>query len=276
MCAQRIDYNQVLPIKTVLASLGYFFPLAICAYALYNEYQSNYILVIESILLFIVILLAFVSSAIKKYKELSEKEFHKDALSCYNCINSRMKEAFHDHGLLHLQDLLDYEGKLSLSSNPSECKVLVYTSDLATEKDAEKEAIENIAKGVQYIVLFYTSTCSDEEKEKIEQLYGAENLVDLSDKKFGNKYTDSIDGNLAETLGFDITVYQNEQGKIDGFFAVDFVPKNRPMRSCHKVDCKEKCNYGRKTEAFYKKISVNYTSHLYEEIMNIYRDFLRK
>jgi len=268
-----VNRNQVLPIKVGVDYLGFFFMLAIIAYAVYKKYPLNALLVIEFIVLLVAFLLFFFVIGIKNYKRIAEEEAKSSTLSCLDCIRKKMKDSIRDHGLLHLKDLLDIEGKLSLSSNPKACKVLIYTSDLATENDAEKEVDNNINKGVQYVVLYFSNTCNQQEYERIKRLYGENNLVDLSNK---TEYKESIDGQLAVTLGFDITIYQNAGNMIDGYFAVDFVPKNRPIRSFHNPHCKEQCNYGKGTDAFYKKLSYNCTKYLYEEIVKIHGDYMKQ
>ena len=62
---------------------------------------------------------------------------------------------------------------------------------------------------------------------------------------------------------------------IKGFFAVDFVPEKRPIRICHDINCEEQCNYGKGTEAFYKEISYERAKQLYEEGLNIHKDYLK-
>lgn len=265
-----IKVYQVLPIKIVLDLLGVFFILAICAYALYKKYPLDYLLAIEFIILFTVVLLMFFIIGISNHRKIVEKEYENDTISCLECIKNKMEDGFHYHGLLHLNDLLKIEEKLSLSSSPKDCKVMVYTSDLATENDAEKVVDDNIKKGVQYIVLYFSNTCDDEEYIRIKNLYGEENLINLSKRK---KYKNSFDGRLAVTLGFDITIYRNVDNKIKGYFAVDFVPKCRPIRSCHNPNCDEQCNYGKETEAFYNEISYRCTKRLYEEGLKIQQKF---
>ena len=268
-----INRNQVLPIKIGVDFLGFFFTVAIIAYAVYKNHPSNVLLVIEFIVLFVAILLFFFVIGIKNYKGITKEDSKSNTLSCLDCIGKKMKDAIRDHGLLHLNDLLDIEGKLSSSSNPRVCKVLIYTSDLATENDAEKVVDNNINKGVQYIVLYFSNTCNKQEYDRIKRLYGENNLVDLS---IITEFKESIDGQLAVTLGFDITIYQNADNMIDGYFAVDFVPKNRPIRSFHNPHCKEQCNYGKGTDAFYKKLSYNCTKYLYEEILKIHGDYIKQ
>lgn len=270
---KKVNRYQVLPITTFVAFLGFFFLFAIIAYAVYKKCQSDDLLAIEFIVLFVAFLLSFFVAGIKNYKSITKEDSKSSTLSCLDCIRKKMEDSISDHGLLHLEDLLAIERKLSLSSDPKACKVLIYTSDLATENDAEKEAKENIEKGVQYIVLYFSNTCEPEEYERIKSLYGENNLVKLSKKK---KYKESIDGQLADTLGFDITIYQNAGNIIDGYFAVDFVPKNRPIRSFHNPNCSEQCNYGKGTEAFYKKISYSCTKYLYEEILKIHGDYIKQ
>lgn len=270
MCRKIIgNRNEILPFKTGLSCLGYFFLLAIGAYALYVKYPYKIILIIEIISLLFIFLSMFFVIGISNYKKKIKREKRDHTLSCLDCIKNIIEDGFHFHGLLHLNDLLEIEKKLSSNNSPKDCKVLVYTSDLATENDAEAEVTENIKKGVQYIVLYFSDNCTSEQRRKIKRLYGKGNLIHLKEEK----YRDSFDGRLANTLGFDITIYKVND-KIHGYFAVDFAPQNSPaeVRPSHILKCAEQCNYGKQTQAFYKKLSYQWAKRLFDEGLSIQRD----
>ena len=269
--------NQILPITSFLAIIGPFFTIASIAYVvtiLYCDSLEKRIVMfaIEGTIIFVAILLAFFRKGIKKTQQFYESESYKGSQVCLKCIEKKMNDGFHNRGLLHLNELIAYEGELSLSRDPSCCKVLVYTSDLATENDAEIVVKKNIENGVQYIVLYFANTCDTDEYNRIKNLYGENNLVNLSEI---DEYKTSFDGLLACTLGFDIMIYKNIDNMIKGFFAVDFVPEKRPIRICHDINCEEQCNYGKGTEAFYKEISYERAKQLYEEGLNIHKDYLK-
>lgn len=264
--------DQVLPLRICLTYLGDFWAIALCAFILFKKFPSSYLLVsVISFLFIVVVLLSYIVLGHGNYKRIIKQESYAFNHSCLDCIRNRMEDDFHKHGLVHLNDLLQIEQKLSESSDPRQCKVLVYTSDLATENDAEEVVNINIEHGVQYIVLYFANSCTPEQNDRIKRLYGEQNLIDLSKKR---KNKQSFDGRLAETLGFDITIYNNVdiKNKLSGFFAVDFVPKNRRVRIFHNPNCTEPCNYGRETEAFYKKMSYESTKRLYEEGLSIQQD----
>ena len=199
---------------------------------------------------------------------------------CLKCANEKSADGFHYHGLLTLDELKGYEETLANDTNPEDCLVLVYTSDLATEKDAEKQVKKNIFAGVKYIVLYFQNSCSAEELYNIEKLYGKENIINLS---VYDKYNQSFDGKLAKTLGFDIMIYKNSNEEKHGFFAIDFVPEGSFRNETHTMDCKNKCNFGLeecqraklptyKKDPFYKEISSERVIELYREIIKIYQD----
>ena len=263
--------KKTLPISTLAGVLGWFYFIATIIYLLTKQFchsieNQKIWFAAEGIVLFASLLVIYFICRIKEYKEEFEDEAYKDSQRCLNCI----KEGFPNHGLLHLEELIAYEGELASSSNPRMCKVLIYTSDLAGEKDAETVVIENRRKKIQYIVLYFANSCTEEENRVIEKRYGKKNLVDLSKR---NEYIESFDGNLAQTLGFDIMIYQECDGSIKGFFAVDFVPANRPTRDFHRANCNNKCNYAKvHPRAFYKKISDDIARQLFEDGMKLQKE----
>ena len=274
---EYISKYQILPISTFLAVLGSFFTVASIAYVITAKYCTSIEakevwLTIEGSILFVSLLLTFLIIGIKNYRRFSAVKAYNDSNLCLNCIKSKMQDGFHNHGLLHLDELIGFESKLALSENPDICKVLVYTSDLATEKNAEGEVKKNIESGVQYIVLYFANNCSLEEYQRIENLYGKHSLVDLSSMAECEK---SFDGQLAKTIGFDIMVYKSGDDQIRGFFAVDFIPEEKPFRGCHDPNCLNKCNYGKENSIpFYKEMSFDIAKQIFYEGMELQKESL--
>lgn len=274
-------HYKVLPFTTLLAIIGSFFTIASIVYVFTNLNSSGHqkilIYVIELAVLFFVSLLSFVVVGIKNHKAYSELEANEQYQNCLTCINEKIEkieDGFHNRGLLYLDELIEYEGKLGDSKNPQDCIVLVYTSDLATEMDAETVVVKNRQAGVRYIVLYFANSCSSEDYGKIKELYGSENLVDLSKI---DDYNSSFDGRLATTLGFDLMIYMDSEHHLRGYFAVDFVPEGRPKkRDFHIISCREICNYGKENpKPFYKKISFEIAKQLFDEGMEIHSNILK-
>lgn len=264
--------SQVLPISSFFEVIGYFFAIASILYVITCSRIVSYddlliAFVVEGSVLLILMMISFFVVAILNFKKVSENEVFNNSQKCLDCIESKMEDGFHSHGLIHLDELIQFEGKLALSSNPAGCEVLVYTSDLATEKNAEKEVRENIKNGVHYIVLFFNNSCKETEFQSIKELYGEDNLVDLSKR---DDYNTSFDAGLAKTLGFDIMIYKDCENSLKGYFAVDFVPEGN-YRSFHDLHCNNMCNYGKENNnPFYKEISIEITKILYNEGIYIY------
>lgn len=280
------QFNEsILPITTLLGVLGGFFTVFSILYVLIisfckEEYLRIILLVSEGALALISMFIILFCMAYKNYKKYIKENSLNICKKCLECANSNIKDGFHNHGLLSLKELIAYEGSLAKDPKPSECEVLVYTSDLATEIDAEKAVNDNRDAKVNYKVLFFKNSCNDDGYREIGKLYGEENLLDLSGIE---EYKDSFDGKLANTLGFDIMIYKktNSQSgnmELKGYFAVDFVPadnlpsgNNGNVRIDHIPDCKNPCNYGSKNhEPFYKEISSEKAQILYCEIKKLY------
>ncbi len=267
---KRNEIKQILPFSTVWGISGVFFTVVSLVYAVTRKYCPTEVQMIwiasEGVVLFLFLQLTFLIIGIKNIKATSKEEAYNDSQKCLKCIDIKMGDGFHNHGLKYLNELIAYEGMLAKNNNPEKCEVLVYTSDLATEKDAEAEVIVNRNKKVNYVVLFFANTCSDEDKLRFIDRYGSKNLVDLSES---DEFKNSFDGKLAETLGFDIMIYKNSDGSTRGFFAVDFVPENTE-RGFHNYNCHE-CNYGKKRAfgenhgiPFYKEFSSDIATQLFD------------
>ena len=165
--------------------------------------------------------------------------------------------------------MIEFEGTLAEDPQPEKCFVLVYTSNLATEKDAEEQVDNNLLQGVQYRVLYFQNSCTEEEMKDVRRKYGEKNLIDLSQY---TEYSESFDGQLSNTLGFDIMIYQNSSGIRRGFFAVDFIDENRrnEFREFHDVNCCEMCNFGTKGKTFYKEMSADRAAELFNGIQHFF------
>ena len=260
--------SELLPVRTVFAIIGPFSTIASVVFVITQSYlgSSQYLLnclVIESTILLILVFITFFIIGIKNYSSASEFEAYNTSLACLRCIKEKMNDGFHNRGLLYLDELITFERKLSSVPEPSKCKVVIYTSDLATENNVENDVKNNISSGVRYIILYFANTCTDEEYKKIKGLYGENNLINLSKR---DDYANSFDGKHALTLGFDCIVYNVGENIIKGYFAVDFVPINRPYRACHIPNCQERCNYGKEDhQPFYKEISTDIAKQIYDE-----------
>ena len=107
-------------------------------------------------------------SIINKQERIDDLKCHLDI--CLKCANEKSADGFHYHGLLTLEELESYEETLANDPQPKNCLVLVYTSDLATEKDAEEQVKKNRFAGVKYIVLYFQNSCSAEELYNIDEI----------------------------------------------------------------------------------------------------------
>lgn len=291
------ELTDILPISYVRSVLGCFFTICSIIYVIIpqlpfddGKIKDNALLYFEILFIFgtITFLSMWITFAFCTYKEQKknikkdlEKEtdlFLQNLHNCFECAKGKVEDGFHNHGLLTLKELENYESSLSDSLHPEKCLILVYTSDLATEKDAEKQVLKNRKAGIPYVVFYFQNSCTHEETEIMKKIYGNNNLIDLSSNDY---YKESFDGRLAHTIGFDIMIYQNHDGKKRGFFAVDFIPETNCPRSTHTPHCKEKCNYGilssqrakdptYRKDPFYKEMSEERVSELYREMKEIY------
>ena len=267
-----------LPMNEVMSTLGTILTVCTIIYVLLirNLDENLYIISICSmfIIVFILVWMILFIIAIKAQRKINKlndefetQEYKKYLKGCKTCAEKKLSDGFHQKGLVTLDELIDIEGKLGTDEDPNSCYVLIYTSDLATEKEAEEIVKQNIKKGVKYYVLYFENSCSLIENKNIMDLYEKENLIDLSDK-----FNDTFDSKASVSLGFDIMIYVDSKKKMRGFFAVDFAPDKNRVKLGHKVQCIE-CNYGKQragkdVNLFYKEISTETTNSLYNEIMS--------
>lgn len=267
------DLNEILPIGSLLSVLGIFFTVFSISYVLTVVFCENFniriiLFVIESVIAFLSLFITLFIITIKRRNQKTKKAFKNNTEACISCVDSKLQDGFHQSGLLSFQELIEFEGTLADDPHPEECFVLVYTSDLATEKDAEIQVKNNIEKKVQYKVLYFQNSCGNEVDEVITR-YGADNLIDLSKIP---EFAESFDGKLSGTLGFDIMIYQKSNGARRGFFAVDFIEDSRrhKFRPFHDANCRDMCNYGTKGETFYKEMSAERAEELFSGIMHFF------
>lgn len=289
----------ILPISYIRSVLGVISPICSIIYVIISQlfFTSDKtkdnttlyfkILFFGGIIVFLVMWIIFIICAYKEQekninKNLEEERllFEKNVKKCFKCAKEKSEDGFHYHGLLTLNELEAYESSLSDTSHPEKCLILVYTSDLATEKDALEQVLKNRESGIPYIIFYFQNSCTHEETEEMKKIYGKDYLIDLSSKDY---FKESFDGRLAHTLGFDIMIYQNHNGEKKGFFSVDFIPETNCPRDSHTPHCKEKCNYGvissqkakdpsyRKVP-FYKEMSEEMVSVLYREMREIHNN----
>ena len=271
------DINKALPIGGLFGSLGYIFVVCATIYYLIANFCSDssvrtILYVVDGVIAFLSVFITFIVIAAKTHKKSTQEELVFSAKECAVCAESKIQDGFHHSGLLTLEELINkYESPLADDPHPEKCSVLVYTSELATEQEAEDAVTNNISKGVQYRVLYFKNSCDE----------GSKAYRDLKDRYKGNliklENDGYFDGDLADTLGFDIMIYCTSDGKKRGFFAVDFLdPISKDNdRKCHSPNCKEMCNYGkaRKEEPyteFYKEMSSVMASELYNGIMQFF------
>lgn len=273
--------NKILPISKLLGVLGIYFTVCSIFYVLIIVFCGNNVS-LKTILIIVEVAFAFISMfvtlfimAIKVNKDRVDsanikaaEEYKENLNKCIKCAEAKLRDGFHHSGLLTFEELVTFEKSLSSDPNPKQCYVLIYTSDLATEIDASEETTLNLSKGVQYRVLYFRNSCGDK-MAAIQQKYGKENLVDLGEYP---RYNNSFDGELSDTLGFDIMIYQTSNGVRRGFFAVDFIDdiSRHNERKCHIPDCQEKCNYGTDQQTFYKEMSAERTQELYYGILGFF------
>ena len=248
--------------------LGIFFTITLFLYVVINkschsdDNIRNILFVICAAILFVVFLLALFVVEEKNHKAFSEENTYGRSQNCMNCIKTLMP--IHQHGLLYLDELLEFEKELNSNS-----KVLIYTSDLTSELNVVENVVKpNINRGVQYLIFYFTNKCSEKIYNMIKKEYGKNNLVDLSKNE---EFKNSFDGRLADTLGFDLIIYKFNENEIRGYFAVDYVPFNEEGRLCPDPTCEE-CNRKKKDfRPFYKKLSPAIAKHLFEEGINIHK-----
>lgn len=265
--------QRILPVSTVMSVLGVFFTLTMAIYVIIFQLSpfKNIAVVVLFIFIFVILWIVLIRFAYVSYRNKLNLQNQERTQKCYSCAKDKLLDGFHYHGLITLKELEDLEGNLSLEENKEKCRVLVYTSDLATEKEAEPSVRRNRDANIQYIVLYFRNTCTTTEFKRLESLYGWENLIDLSKWE---DYKENFDCRLAQTLGFDIMIFQNGKEEKKGYFAVDFSTEV----ACPYLDCEERCNFGLKnagsaSEPFYKEISTERVNTLYNEIMKIYRKY---
>lgn len=264
--------NKILPFSSVVAIFGSFFTLYSIIYVITVQYCNDYelkniLLLIELSSVFIAIMITSFILAVKTNNVRTRKKYQ----LCQDCVERKLKDSFHRSGLYHLSDLLVMEEKLASNRNPSECEVYIYTSDLATEKDADEITLKNIQAGVVYKIIYFNNTCNERETEDIKKKYGAHNLLDLDSRE---EYLGTFDKELADALGFDIIVYCLSNGTKKGYFAVDFVMLDQygqcPFRPNHNPTCTERCNFGMESEPFYKELSDRMANELYKEFRHLF------
>lgn len=267
------DLDETLPIGSLLSALGIFFTVFSIGYVLTVVLCENYniriiLFVSEAVLAFVSLFITLFIMTIKRRNKKAIDAFKKNTEACIECVESKMQDGFHHSGLLSFQELIEFEGTLADDPHPEQCYVLVYTSDLATEKDAEKQVENNLHNKVQYKVLYFQNSCGNE-TDKVEDRYGKNNLIDLSQIP---EFAESFDGKLSSTLGFDIMIYQRSNGVRRGFFAVDFIEDSRrhKFRPFHDANCRDMCNYGTKGETFYKEMSAERAEELFNGIMHFF------
>jgi hypothetical protein len=285
------DLNEILPIGTAMSVLGFLFTIFSIAVALVFHYCTDWNKRIIWFIgfgggAFVLTLIIFFRIAYRKMILQGDSDLIKKIKDCYNCAKKKSKDGFHYYGLLNFGELMAVESKLSKDAEPEECKVLIYTSNLATEFDAGFEVKNNREKNIPYIVLYFTNSCNSNQMAELNKCYGKENLIDLSQI---DDYKETVDSKLAITIGFDIVIYENSTGDKEGYFCVDLAPSipskksNKSIiagsikkvkivheRLGHITDCVDKCNYEKNRDPFYKRISDSRTKTLYDEIMAIY------
>jgi len=262
------DLNNILPFSKVVGVLGSFFTIFSIIYVLImtfckDENLKKILIIIEIVIAILSAFIVFFVLIISKHNKDSKNNF----TCCALCLENNVKDGFHQIGLVHLSELIEMEGKMSSEKNPSECKVIIYTSDLGTEIEASEAVKKNREVGVEYIVAYLGNSYDKSQMEEITNCYGEKNLIQLSSKDYSES---SIDHLLAEQIGFDITIYCYGNGDIKGYFAIDFVPENK--HDCPNIHCQNRCNRTMKREPFYKEISVEISKALQKEILNLYNN----
>jgi hypothetical protein len=269
------DLNEILPVGAAMVAVGVFFTIFSVVFTLIIKFSNEPIawLIGLSTFAFIIIFICFFLLAYRRIILEGNNGLISNIKNSYTCAQEKSNDGFHySYGLLNYDELIDLELRLSKDVNPEKCKVLIYTSDLATELDASNAVKENRDKNIQYIVLYFTNSCNNEQANELFQRYGIKNLIDLSTR---DAYKGSFDSELAETIGFDIIIYENSDGEKQGYFCVDFTPSKQKIhkerqRPEHIADCRDKCNYEKRGNPFYKRISKSITETLYDEIMLIF------
>lgn len=261
------ELNKLLPFKSVVATLGSYFTICSIAFGIVSilkiEKDVKVILyLIEGSVALIAIFLTLFIISIWHHRNFSRRLYKE----CLNCINAKVNDSFHNMGLVHLDELLKIEESLGYDNDPSSCYILIYTSDLATEKEASKEVNFNRARNVNYRVLYFENSCTPEETMAINELYGSENLINIGRLE---KYKESFDCDISKTIGFDLMIYCNSAKELRGFFAVDFVPEKK-NNSLKCAECLEKCNLVLESQPFYKEMSLDWTKQLYKEIFDFW------
>lgn len=260
--------KHILPLETVGAVLGGFFTVVSILYIVIVSFcvDTNLkliLLILEGFLSFLCMFFIFFYIAVKNNRKFSREIYVK----CNECIQAKIHDSLHLAGLLYLSELLEIEKELVEDPQPECCEVLIYTSDLATEDIARKVVEKNLEKKVKYKIIYFNNSYSPNNTTTVNELYGAENIIDLTQNPI---YENTVDSNLAKALGFDIMIYKTSNDKKRGFFAVNFVVFDKgicPFRPKHQQTCQDKCE---NMQTFYKEMSSDLTDALYSDFNKIF------
>jgi len=171
------------------------------------------------------------------------KEYYK---KCKECVVNKIKnESFLAYyNLLTLEELLKIENSLEYNDT-----VIIYTSHIDTEDEAEVIVKNNISKGVIYNILYYDGTI--EKADKLKNM-GYKNVFPMEQNE--NNFDYQMSKKTAS--GFDLMFYK-KKGVINAFFCVNFsigVCNKYNVSGCSNPCLKSLMESDKNKYLFYKKI----------------------
>lgn len=188
--------------------------------------------------------------------------------NCKNCVVNKVDNESYlaYYNLVPFKELLRIENSLEKDD-----EVIVYTSHLDTEDDAEQIVKDNIKKGVIYNVLYYEGT---KEKENKLKNTGYKNVLPLekNENSFDYQLTNK---NTGSETGFDLMFYKKQNKDAEAYFCVNFskgVCNKSKVSNCNNKCLKSLKEDEREKHLFYKKIDNELASSLFVTLSNIIKE----
>lgn len=202
-------------------------------------------------ILFTLIFMCF--SIVKVIKKNLNKDIEMMYNICKECAQNTKKYEFASFDFYSLDQIVDIESKMGEDVRPSECQITIYTSSLDTEENEENVRSvvkDNLDKNVKYKIYYLRGIPT----EKQLKMYGKENLVEYIGHPDENK-------DLDLAAEFDIIVFQNSSGEINGYFSINFSTSVAPRPCAQGFICDNQCHYENEN-LLYKKMREDSTSLL--------------
>ena len=153
----------------------------------------------------------YLKRQIKKKMNEDKIKYQEYYNNCKKCVVDMVgNESFLAYyNLLTLEELLKLENSLECDDT-----VIIYTSHIDTEDEAEKTVKGNIEKGVIYNILYYDGTL--DKAEKLRNM-GYKNIFSMEQDENNFDYLMSKE----TASGFDLMFYK-KKGIVEAYFCVNF------------------------------------------------------